>query len=77
MVTFLTRLVAIIGLYVGEGLAQTSPLPGPTVPPKALPVSKNLVVNPTRGECNARSRRDLRLTRGEFDRACARVELSR
>ena len=79
MVTILTRLVAIIALYVGEGLAQTSPLPGPTVPVQMLPVpngGESLVINPTKAECDAWWRRDFRWTREEFDEACARFEVS-
>jgi hypothetical protein len=79
MVTILTRVVAVIALYVGEGFAQTSPLPGPTVPVQSLPAPKGgqgMVINPTKGECDARWRRDFRWTREEFDAACARFEVS-
>jgi hypothetical protein len=61
-------------------LAQTSPLPGPTVPPETQPVPKRgdgLVINPTMGECNAKWRRDLRWTREEFDRACGHLAISK
>jgi hypothetical protein len=66
------KLAVGIALCVGLAgaiLAQTSPLPGPTVPVPDRGAS--LGVNPTRGECDARWRRDLRWTREEFDKACA------
>jgi|KBSSwiStaDraftv2_1062776.scaffolds.fasta_scaffold07509_2 hypothetical protein len=68
-----------IGL-AGAIFAQTSPLPGPTVPAKTLPVpdgGESLVINPTTGECRARWRRDLRWTREEFDKSCAHLGLSK
>jgi hypothetical protein len=74
MVTILTRLVAIIALYAGGALAQTSPLPGPTVP--VAKTSEGLVVNPTKAECDIKWRRDLRWSRQEFDGACARSKVS-
>lgn len=73
MVTNLTRVVAIVALYVGEGLAQTSPMPGPTVPPKTS-LADILPINPTKSECAAKWRRDIRWSREEFDRACANIE---
>jgi len=67
-------------LKEGAIFAQTSPLPGPTVPAKTLPVpdgGESLVINPTTGECRARWRRDLRWTREEFDKSCAHLGLSK
>jgi hypothetical protein len=72
--------VALCVMLAGATLAQTSPLPGPTVPPDTLPVpngGESLGINPTKGECNARWRRDLRWTREEFENACAQLEVRR
>ena len=80
MVTILTRLVAIIALYAGGALAQTSPEPGPTAPPKTLPVPKggeSLVINPTQDECRAGWRPGLRWTQEEFDKFCRQLEISK
>jgi hypothetical protein len=80
MVTILTRLVAIIGLYAGGALAQTSPPVGPTAPPKTLPVPKggeSLVINPTKDECKGGWRPGLRWTQPEFDKFCRQLEISK
>jgi hypothetical protein len=79
MVTILTRLVAIIGLYAGGALAQTPPT-GPTVPPKTLPVPKggeSLIINPTTDECKVGWRPGLRWTQAEFDKFCRQLEISK
>jgi hypothetical protein len=80
MVTVLTRLVVIVGVYAGGSLAQTSPPAGPTVPPKTLPVPKggeSLVINPTKDECTAGWRPGLRWTQAEFDKFCRQLEISK
>jgi len=74
MVTVLTRLVVIIALYVGEALAQSSPLPGPTAPPATLPVPKaeeSLVINP----CRAGWHPGLKWTEVEFLKLCRQLDI--
>jgi hypothetical protein len=64
----------------GAILAQTSPPPGPTAPPKSLPVPKggeNLVINRTNDECKAGWRPGLRWTREQFDKFCRQIEISK
>jgi hypothetical protein len=77
------RLAVATALCVGVAgviLAQTTPLPGPTVPEKSLPVPKggeSLVLNPTKDECKGGWRPDLRWTREEFDKFCGQLEISK
>jgi hypothetical protein len=77
------RLAAAVAFSVGvagAALAQTSPPPGPTVPEKSLPVPKggeSLVINPTKDECKAGWRRDLKWTKAEFDKFCRQLEISK
>jgi hypothetical protein len=75
------RLTAAIALWVGiagAGLAQTSPQPGPTVPPLRVPKpGENLVINPTMAECKAGWRPGLRWTKEEFRQFCAQLKISK
>lgn len=83
MVTTAARLAATVALCLGTAgtsLAQTSPPPGPTVPPKTLPVPKpgeSLVINPTQQECDAGWRPGLRWTKQEFDKFCTQLKISK
>jgi hypothetical protein len=64
----------------GAILAQTAPTPGPTMPPKTLPVPKggeNLVINPTTDECKSGWRPGLKWTEVEFDKFCKQMEISK
>jgi hypothetical protein len=76
-------LAATLAVFMCTGgaiVAQTSPSPGPTAPPKSLPVPKggeSLVINPTKAECKAGWRPDLRWTKGEFDKFCRQLEISK
>jgi hypothetical protein len=76
-------LAAVIAVCVGIAgaiLAQTSPSPGPTAPPKTLPVPKggeSLVINPTKDECKAGWRAGLRWTKEEFGKFCRQLEISK
>jgi len=57
-------------------LAQASPSPGPTAPPKTLPVPKggeSLVINPTKDECKAGWCPDLRRSEVDFDNICVQM----
>jgi hypothetical protein len=83
MVATSARLVAAGALCLGIAgscLAQTSPAPGPTVPPKTLPVPKtgdNMLVNPTQEECKAGWRPELKWSKEQFDKHCAQLEISK
>ena len=83
MVTTATKLGAAVALCVGFAgaiLAQTSPRPGPTAPPRTLPVPKggeSLIVNPTKDECHAGWRSGLKWTQEEFDKFCRQMEISK
>jgi hypothetical protein len=84
MVTNATAKLAttiVLGVAVsGALLAQTAPQPGPTVPPKTLPVPKGgetLVINPTIDECRTGWRPGLRWTREEFDKFCTQLRISK
>jgi hypothetical protein len=72
--------VALCLAATGTSLAQTSPSPGPTVPPKSLPVPKggeSMVINPTVEECRAGWRKELKWSKAEFDKFCTQLEVSK
>jgi hypothetical protein len=83
MMTAAGKLAGTVALCLGiagTSLAQTSTPPGPTVPPKSLPVPKpgeSLVINPTRDECRAGWRPALRWTKEEFEKFCTQMEISK
>jgi hypothetical protein len=83
MVTTAARLAAAAAISMGiagTGLAETSPKPGTTVPPKTLPVpqgGESMVINPTQAECKAGWRPGLRWTRQEFEKFCAQLHISK
>jgi hypothetical protein len=83
MVTSAARSVAAFVLLAGcagASLAQTSQPPGPTAPPKTLPVPKggeSLVINPTRDECKTGWRPGLKWTKEQFDTFCRQLEISK
>jgi hypothetical protein len=83
MVTTSARLAAAGALCLGVAgtcLAQTSPSPGPTVPPKTLPVPKggdNMVLNPTQQECKTGWRPGLKWTKEQFDKFCVQLQISK
>jgi hypothetical protein len=83
MVTTATKLGVSAVIWAGTActlLAQTAPAPGPTVPPKSLPVPKagdNIVLNPTVAECKAGWRPGLRWTREEFEAFCRQFKISK
>jgi hypothetical protein len=83
MVIIAARMAAAVALctvIAGVTIAQTSPPPGPTVPPKSLPVPKggeSLVINPTKDECNGGWRPGLRWPKVEFDKFCRQLDISK
>jgi hypothetical protein len=78
MVTIAARLAATVALCAvttGAVLAQSSSLPGPTTPPKTLPVPNNpgadSVIAPDAAECQRGWLPGGLWTRSQFNRACA------
>jgi hypothetical protein len=63
------------------GLAQTSPLPGPTNPgPQPSPLAKpgsDMVINPTIEECQKGWHSELKWTKAQFDAFCGQMKISK
>ena len=83
MVVHTARLATTLAFcvsFASAGLAQASQSPGPTVPPKSLPIPKrgdNLVINPTVDECRKGWHPGLKWTKKQFDGFCSQLKISK